>query len=129
MTTSYLNGFAAPFTLTATPSMPVPHPGCKNIPPHMISPHTPLPTNFLQFSPFQLSLSTPPSLHYAPLPSPSPYPLSMTMSGLLTPAHLYAGCYPPSFLYSNRSQSQPKLLNASGELLASMSPGYGIILC
>ena len=112
MTTSYLNGFAAPFTPIATPSILVPHPGHKNIPPHIISPH----------------MLTPPSLHYAPLPPPSPYPLSMMTTGLLTPAHFYADYYPPSFLYLNWSQSWPKFPNTSGQLLASMSPGYGTIL-
>jgi hypothetical protein len=123
-TASYLNGLTSPFTPIATPLTLVPHPGHENIPPHMVSPHTPLPMNFLPFSPFQSFLSTP-SLHYAPSPL-SPYPLSMMMTSQLSPAHFYAGCYPPSFLSLNDSQSEP---NPSGQFLASMPPGYGTILC
>lgn len=124
-TAFYLNGHAPPFsTPTATPLTPVPHPGHENIPPHIVSPHTPLPMNFLPHysivpmymsspspvfpsSPFQPSTSTLPSLHYAPSPYPPPNQAFMMTAGpsQLTPAHFHAVHYPPSFLSSNNSQS------------------------
>ena len=129
-TALYLNSLAAPPTPSAAPSTPVPRPGHENIPPYMLSPHTPLPMtqNFLPHystasvpmymasSPFRPFNSTPPSLPYIPLPYPLPNQGSTmtTMAGQLTPAHFHAGQYPPSFSSSNNSRSEP---NASGKYL------------